>query len=78
MVHDTSVLIEGSILNIFFSANMFQIIQFVKDEFMRMNEKIKENLNLLREKGIHMFNMVTLTSVKPKTSPNGTALWLAI
>lgn len=49
MVHDTSVLIEGSIPNIFFSANMFQIIQFVKDEFMRMSEKIKENLNLLRE-----------------------------
>jgi hypothetical protein len=50
MVHDTSVLIEGSIPNIFFSANMFQIIQFIKDEFMRMSEKIKENLNLLREK----------------------------
>lgn len=49
MVHGTSVSNQGSVPNNHSSFKLFQVVEVVKEEIVRISEKIKENLNLLRE-----------------------------
>lgn len=52
MVHGISVHTQGSVLKILSSPNLYQFAEIVNDAILRISEKIKENLNLLREERV--------------------------